>query len=199
MTASWVGSSPDGLALSYKIDWGDGSAPVAATSPASKTYPSTSADYTITVTVTDSEGTTATDTETVTVSPPGVSAYGAAVLADSPVVYYPMGDAALPIVDYMGISTATTTGVLENVNMGDTARSLKLTGDASKVNLGQPALLNDLAQFTFECLIRTNIPDEQGDMLYRGYTPSGSAFISGIQLKWARTRRHSADPPQERW
>lgn len=199
VTASWVGSSPDGLSLTYKIDWGDGSAPAVATSPATKTYPSTLADYTITVTVTDSEGTTATDSKTVTVSPPGVSAYGAAVLADSPVVYYPMGDAALPIVDYMGNSTATTTGVLENVDMGDTARSLKLTNTNSMVNLGQPAVLNDLAQFTFECLIRTNIPDEQGEILYRGYVPSGS-FVEGIQLKWSKnvgiswTRRRQGDP-----
>lgn len=197
-TATFTGTSPEGLALTYSIDWGDGTPPAAATSPAVHTYPSVQADYTVTVTVTDAEGGTATDTALASVAPPGVSAYGAAVLADAPVVFYPMTDEspAFPLMDYTGTASMTVTSgtvTSEAVDIGGGPRSFKFTG--GRVSIGQPPALDSMTAWSFEIIARQTIENRQGGFFERMYVDG--AFNKGVQLLWAKmVNRYLPNGPQ---
>jgi PKD repeat protein len=86
-------SDPDGTVVSYSWNFGDGATATGVT--ASHAY-SASGSYPITLTVTDDQGATGQSSTTVTVQAPPADAYGQAVIADNPTLYWRLNDASGP-------------------------------------------------------------------------------------------------------
>ena len=84
--------------------------------------------------------------------------YHAAVMADSPALYYPLGDSATPAVDATGTtSQASIAGATFGASgLGDAATSVDFTGTTSGLLLNTTTALNTLTALTLSGLARSD-------------------------------------------
>lgn len=153
-TLVWTATDADDDPLTFIVDWGDGTTG-AATSPATHTY---AADGTFTAIVTADDGNGGTGSaarEFIATSPGATSPYHLAVMEDSPLIYYPLDEAAQPAIDATGASTSSSGNWPSfgkvGIGDGDTAVEFAYTS-TQRITTSISTQLNGLTTFTFECL-----------------------------------------------
>lgn len=183
-TVTWTASDPEDDPLTFSIDWGDGSTSNLVTSPAQHTYDAEDAG-TVTITVTASDGSkTGSDTaEVIIVDPDGPSPYRQAVIADEPLMYWPLDEATAPAMEVIS-ATATTSaswplfGAL-GIGDGDTCVDFYNGGAvpaAAIIDAGPAAATNGLTTYTIECIIEPASNSGSGYLVERDDATSNRVF-----------------------
>jgi PKD repeat protein len=155
-TATWT--STGATALTFSINWGDGTTVPGAVSGATHAY-SVPGTYTVTVTATDTGGLTAADSEVIVVE--GAQDYPSIVLVDNPVVYVRLDETTGTVANDTSLNNRDGTysaGV--TLNQGSlladgTGKSVLFSGASNSYVSFPSGTWNQLSAMTVEMRIKT--------------------------------------------